>query len=254
MSDSRDQSDEAVEFIDAFYAAMDEVGALPPERLRAGPQPPPLRRPEDAERRLRTTEDSLPYGTTYVWEDGERSVLERIEGPTFELSEVASPFGLPPSGQVTLRDPVLGGRRLKAQLVPGPHRTELAVLEVGGRRRGAVVVIGDPGSVRSWSPENATSGKLARLHTASGIGCLHDAGSLREVKAALSTIDDLEARVAASALVPLEHGGHVVGVAFDCGSGPGEYVELVGFGADGRVALAIDLGLHHAAVETVRPA
>ena len=249
MSDSGDDS---VEFIDAFFASMEEAGSLPPEHRRPAPQPPPPRlRREDVERRLRTTEETLPYGTTYVWENGERSVLERIEGPTVELGEVASPFGLPPSGQVTMRDPVLGGSRLKTQLLPGPHRTELAVLEIAGRRRGAVVVIGDPGSVRSWSPENATSGKLARLHTASGIGCLHDAGSLRAAKAALATIDDLEARVAASALVPLEHGGHVVGVAFDCGSGPGEYVGLVGFGAGGRVALAIDLGLHHAAVETV---
>ena len=57
MSDSGDDS---VEFIDAFFASMEEAGSLPPGTVARPAAAPPRLRPEDVERRLRTTEETLP--------------------------------------------------------------------------------------------------------------------------------------------------------------------------------------------------
>ena len=244
--------EQGTEFIDSFFGAMDAVGALPPEHRQLGKPPPPVRpRAEDVERRLRSTHETLPYGTTYVWPDGQTSVMERIDGPVLELMPVTLQFVGLTVGEVAVGDPAnLRGQRLKMLVQPGPQPTELAVLDVGGYRRGAMLAMGDTGAAVTWSPENDVSGKLARLRTASGAGCLYDAGALKAVKAAVASTDDLLSRVRDEGLVSLENAGSVIGVAFDCGTGEGEYVGLRGFDAKGKsVAMAIDLRLHSTAVE-----
>jgi hypothetical protein len=230
---------------------MEAVGALPPEARQAGKPPPARVRPEDEERRLRTTEETLPYGTTYVWPDGRSTVMERVGGPVLVLAPVTLPFVGVTVGEAAVGDPAnLRRKPLKLGLQPGQQPTELAVLDVGGSRRGAVLALGDVGAAVTWSPENGASGRLARLRTESGVGCVYDAGDVKAVKAALGSIDDLVSRVRDEGLVPLEHAGSVVGAAFDCGAGEGEYLGLRGFDAQGKaVAAAIDLGLHHSAVD-----
>ena len=254
--DANERVDEGTELVDSFFSAMDAVGALPPEHRQVSKPPPPGRpRPEDVERRLRTTDETLPYGTAYAWPDGQSAVMERIDGPVLELVPVTLAFVGLTVGEVAAGDPTdLRRKPLKVMIQPGPQPTELAVLDVGGHRRGAVVAMGDTGAAATWSPENGASGKLARLRTASGVGCLYDAGDVKAVKAALASTDDLLPRVRDEGLVALEHQGSVVGVAFDCGCGEGEYIGLRGFDPTGKaVAMAIDLRLHSMAVEVSPP-
>jgi len=236
MSGDNDRPEETTEFLDSFFSEMDEVGALPDERLSpaqpAGPGP--------AAPALRSPGEMLPYGATYTWPDGRSSVLARVVGPTLELT----------SGEVALGDPAsLRGARIVERILPGPQPTEAGVLEsgaTGDRRRVVVVALGDTASVVSWSPFNEVSGRLAMLRVGSSAGVVYDAGALRAVKAAVA--GGLLESVAAGGLVAVEGSGRVLAVAFDCGTGEGPYPALLGYDALGRaVALALDLGLPHGA-------